>query len=145
MGCCARLLWRSPYSIMTVLEAPIRLEEFALATAVKSWKRSIGPKWLRIPGGLSSIGMFSRMLKTRKMTMIRKRIKIKTRKKMAKMVEKMVAKRRKERMEKAKKKTKKTKKLVKGTKTKSRKPKRKNENPEPGNLLRGIVNWSGSA
>merc|ERR1712008_500783 len=130
--CCAKLLWRSPYLIMTVLEAPIRLEEFALATAVKSWKRSIGPKWLRIPGGLPFIGMFSRMLKTRKMTMIRKRIKIKTRKKMAKMVEKMVekmgkmvAKRKKERMEKAKKKTKKTK------KTKSRKPKRKNENPEP--------------
>ena len=33
-------------------------------TAVKSWRRSIGPKWLRIPGGLSSIGMFSRYLST---------------------------------------------------------------------------------
>merc|ERR1711976_212212 len=77
-------LWRSLYSIMTVLVVPIRLEKFALVIAVKSWRRNIGQKWWKIPDVQLSIGMCFRMPKTRKMTMIRKRIKIRR----VKMVEK---------------------------------------------------------
>merc|ERR1711976_606015 len=112
-------LWRSLYSIMTVLVVPIRLEKFALVIAVKSWRRNIGQKWWKIPDVQLSIGMCFRMPKTRKMTMIRKRIKIRR----VKMVEKKML-TEKEKTEK----TIKTKKLVKGTKTKTKsQKKRKNE------------------
>merc|ERR1711976_43379 len=106
-------LWRSLYSIMTVLVVPIRLEKFALVIAVKSWRRNIGQKWWKIPDVQLSIGMCFRMLKMR---MIRKRIKIRR----VKMVEKKML------TEKEKTgKTIKTKKLVKGTKTKTKRQKKR--------------------
>merc|ERR1711874_942175 len=89
-------------------------EKFALVTAVKSWRRNIGQKWLKTPDVQLSIGMCFRMPKTKKMMTIRKRIKIRR-----KMVEKRIL------TGKGEIKTEKMKKLVKGT-TKRQK-KRKNE------------------